>query len=231
MNRAVLNPAVVFLSLALAAGCGKSENQTTDTTSTSNSSTSSTASTSSATSGTSGVNGATGATGTSSVTGATGATGSTGSSGAPLGATMTTPDREFVMKAAEGGMAEVSLGQIASNKATHADVKAFGQRMVTDHSKANDELKALAAQKGLTLPAQPNQEQQATSTKLAAKSGADFDKDYMADMVKDHEKDVKEFEKASKDAKDPDVKAWAAKTLPTLKEHLKMAQETKAKLK
>jgi putative membrane protein len=140
-------------------------------------------------------------------------------------------DREFLVKAGEGGIAEVNLGQLASTKAASADVKAFGNQMVSDHSKANDELKALAQQKSLTLAGTAGKEGEETSNKLSAKNGKDFDKAYMDDMVKDHEKDVKEFEKASKDAKDPDIKAWAAKTLPTLQHHLQMAKETQKKVK
>lgn len=140
-------------------------------------------------------------------------------------------DKDFVMKAAIGGMAEVMGGQTASTKATGADVKAFGQRMVTDHGKANDELKALATQKGMALPMDLDAEHKSAMEKLNAKSGKDFDKEYMQQMVEDHEKDVKEFQKASTDSKDPDLKAWAAKTLPVLQDHLKMAKDTAAKTK
>ena len=140
-------------------------------------------------------------------------------------------DKEFMMKAAIGGMAEVMMGQMASAKATDAGVKAFGNRMVTDHSKANDELKALAAQKGMSLPTDVDAEHKDKSDKMSQKSGKDFDKAYMDDMVKDHEKDVAEFQKASQSAADADLKAWAAKTLPTLQDHLKMAKETQSKVK
>jgi putative membrane protein len=140
-------------------------------------------------------------------------------------------DTTFVNKAAQGGMAEVSLGQLASSKATNPDVKAFGDRMVTDHTRLNDELKQLAQSKGVTLPADVDQESKDTADKLSKASGKEFDKAYIDDMVKDHEKDVKEFEKQSKDAKDPDLKAWVTKSLPTLKDHLKMAKEAKAKVK
>lgn len=140
-------------------------------------------------------------------------------------------DQEFLTKAGEGGLSEVALGQLAASKATSADVKAFGNQMVTDHGKANDELKTLAQQKNFTLPSGPGKEGEEVSTKLSAKSGKDFDKAYIDDMVEDHEKDVKEFEKASKDASDPDIKAWAAKTLPTLQHHLQMAKDAKKKVK
>lgn len=148
-----------------------------------------------------------------------------------MASTVDHDDQEFMNKAAQGGMAEVMLGQTASSKGTSPDVKNFGNRMVSDHGKANDELKQLAQTKGVTLPTDVDVESKKMADKLSKLSGKDFDKEYMSGMVEDHEKDVKEFEKASKDAKDPDLKAWAAKTLPTLQDHLKMAKDTKAKLK
>jgi len=135
-----------------------------------------------------------------------------------------------MMKAAQGGMAEVNGGNMATSKATNADVKTFGQRMVTDHSKANDELKQLAATKGVALPSDVSDEQKKMADHLNSMSGKAFDKAYMDDMVKDHLKDVGEFEKMSKSAKDPDLKAWVTKTLPTLQDHLKMAKDTQKKV-
>ena len=125
----------------------------------------------------------------------------------------------------------MQAGQNAASNATNADVKTFGQRMVTDHSKANDELKQLATTKGLTLPASLSADTQKKVDDLSKKKGKDFDKAYMDNMVKDHEKDVAEFEKESKSAQDPDLKAWVTKTLPTLQDHLKMAKETQKKVK
>jgi putative membrane protein len=166
------------------------------------------------------------------VTSGTDTSASTSTAGtSTMASTLDHDDQEFVNKAAQGGMAEVMLGQTASTKGTSPDVKNFGNRMVTDHGKANDELKQLAQTKGVTLPADVDDESKQMSDKLSKLSGKDFDKEYISGMVEDHEKDVKEFEKASKDAKDPDLKAWAAKTLPTLQDHLKMAKEAKAKLK
>jgi putative membrane protein len=135
------------------------------------------------------------------------------------------PDRAFVMEAAMGGMAEVDLGQLASSKASSDKVKMFGQRMVTDHGKAGDELKTLAASKQITVPTSIGTKHQAEHARFAKLSGADFDRAYVKDMVADHKKDVAAFMKESKSGKDPDVKAWAAKTLPTLQEHLKMIEE------
>ena len=154
----------------------------------------------------------------------------TGSTGGTV-ANLSGDDKEFVTKAAIGGMAEVQMGQLASSKATSADVKAFGQRMVTDHSKANDELKSLATTKGLALPTDLDDEHKNDMQKLSTLTGKDFDKAYMDNMVKDHEKDVNEFQKASGSAGDADLKAWAGKTLPTLQQHLQMAKDVQSKVK
>lgn len=153
----------------------------------------------------------------------------TGESGGTLSA-MSNDDKEFVSKAGMGGLAEVQMGSLAVAKATNADVKAFGQRMVNDHSKANAELAQLAATKGLALPAELGGEHKAAYDHLNSLSGAEFDKAYMKHMVEDHEKDVAEFDKASTSATDSDVKAWAGKTLPTLKEHLEQAKTTARKV-
>jgi putative membrane protein len=136
------------------------------------------------------------------------------------------PDHAVVMEAAMGGMAEVELGQLASQKAESEAVKQFGQRMVTDHGKANDELKALAQSKNITLQTTLDSKHKATLDRLSKLTGAQFDRAYMQDMVSDHQKDVAAFRKEAQSGKDPEVKAWAAKTLPTLEEHLKMAQTT-----
>jgi putative membrane protein len=142
-------------------------------------------------------------------------------------------DTKFIRNAASGGVMEVELGKLAADKATNDDVKKFGQRMADDHSKANDELKGLASSKGVDLTKTlDNAMKKADKEKetLSKKEGSAFDKAYMDMMVKDHEKDVKEFEEASNDAEDADLKAWAGKTLPTLQEHLKMAKDTQSKL-
>jgi putative membrane protein len=134
-------------------------------------------------------------------------------------------DKQFVTKAAQGGMAEVELGQLASQNAESQEVKDFGQRMVTDHSKANDQLKQLAEQKGVTLATDLPAKEKATKDKLSKLKGEQFDRAYMKHMVMDHQKDVAEFKKASTSAKDPDVKNFASQTLPTLEDHLKEAQK------
>jgi putative membrane protein len=140
-------------------------------------------------------------------------------------------DSAFVTKAAMGGMAEVKLGQLATQKASNADVKSFAQQMVDDHGKANDELKQLASKKGVTLPTDIDAKHQATYDRLSKLSGAEFDRAYMQEMVSDHRMDVNEFRRESKSGADSDVKGWAAKTLPTLEHHLQMAESTNAKVK
>ena len=154
----------------------------------------------------------------------------TGESGGVV-TNMTDDDKEFVSKAGMGGLAEVQMGNVALQKAQNADVKAFAQRMVTDHSQANEELQQLATTKGLALPTELAGEHKDAMEHLSSLSGADFDKQYMKHMVEDHEKDVAEFDKASTTANDADVKTWAGKTLPTLRSHLEQAKTTSAKLK
>ncbi len=136
-------------------------------------------------------------------------------------------DEQFIQKAAQGGMMEVKLGELASQKAASAQVKEFGAMMVKDHGKANQELKDLAGKKGVTLPAELDSKHQGMVDKFSKLSGEAFDKEYVSDMVSDHKKDVAEFEKASKSAADADLKAWAGQTLPTLQTHLKHAQDLK----
>jgi putative membrane protein len=135
-------------------------------------------------------------------------------------------DYTFVCAAATGGNAEVALSQIAVSKASDSSVKDFAQRMVSDHTKANQELTGLAQQKGATLPdAEPKKVERETE-KLQNLSGNDFDKAYMKKMLADHEKTVKMFQKESEKGDDADLKSWVTKTLPTLQEHLSMAQST-----
>jgi putative membrane protein len=134
-------------------------------------------------------------------------------------------DETFVMKAAHAGMEEVELGKLAVEKASSDEVKKFGQRMVDDHSKANEELKTLAQNKKITLPTDVDAKEKALHDRLMKLSGPDFDRAYLRAMLTDHREDVAEFRKEAKSGNDPDVKAWAAKTLPTLEEHLKLAEQ------
>ena len=137
---------------------------------------------------------------------------------------------DFMVKTADGGMAEVELGRAAVSKAKNKSVKDFAQMMVDDHSKANDELKGLAGQKNVTLPTAVSDEHKNDMDDLNKKTGADFDKAYMKMMVNDHEKTIDRFEKDSSNGKDADVSAWAAKTLPTLRKHLAHARDINKKL-
>jgi len=141
------------------------------------------------------------------------------------------PDADFVNKAAQGGLAEVQLGQMVAQKAQNQAVKDFAQRMVDDHSKANDQLKQLASQKGITLPADVDSSDKQFQDQLSSASGAKFDKMYMDHMVQDHKKDVSEFQSEATKAADPDVKNFAQQTLPTLQDHLQQAQTTDKQLK
>ncbi len=133
-------------------------------------------------------------------------------------------DAEFAVSAAEGGMLEVQLAQLALTKATSPKVKEFAQSMVEDHSKANEELKSLAQSKNITLPSALGEEKQKDYNDLAEKSGADFDKAYSEFMVKDHKDDVDKFKKAADKAEDGDIKSWAAAKVPVLEHHLSMAE-------
>jgi putative membrane protein len=137
-------------------------------------------------------------------------------------------DDDFVMKAGQAGLAEVKLGNDASAMGKSSAVKQFGQRMVSDHSKANEKLKAAAASGGFKVPQEPSAEQKAKEMELKAMSGAAFDKAYAAQAVKDHQDAVSLFDDEATKGKDADLKAFAAATLPTLKEHLKMAQDLAA---
>src|SRR5689334_10523248 len=143
------------------------------------------------------------------------AAGTTAKSGGKLSAA----DKTFMMNAAKGGMMEVEMGKMAASNAQNADVKKFGNRMVTDHSKANNELMALAKEEGVSLP--------------PGKSPGKWksDKDYIDTMVKDHERDLAEFQKEAQSGTDPDLKAFAAKGAKMVSTHLKLAQETQGKVK
>jgi putative membrane protein len=130
----------------------------------------------------------------------------------------------FVQKAAQDGMTEVELGKVALAKSRNAEVRDFAQRMVTDHGKANNELAALARQKGIDAPNKLDAEHQAMVQKFEGKSGAAFDNEYSRHMSMDHTKAISLFEAASK-SEDPDFAGFAKKTLPTLKEHKKLASQ------
>lgn len=134
-------------------------------------------------------------------------------------------DSTFVAKAAVGGMEEVELGQLAQEKASSPAVKQFGERMVKDHSKANQQLASAAQQSGIAIPPDADKKAQKEASKLANKSGKDFDTAYMKMMVKDHTKDVQEFQKEASSGQAPAIKNTASQTVPVLEEHLTMAKQ------
>jgi putative membrane protein len=154
----------------------------------------------------------------------------TGATGGGVSA-MTTDEKEFVSKAGMGGMFEVQAGNLALQKANSADVKAFAQRMVNDHGASNAELAQLATTKGLALPTELGGEHDASFKHLEGLSAAEFDKVYMQHMVEDHDKTVADFDKVATTGTDNDLKAWAAKTLPVLREHQTMAKDISSKLR
>lgn len=139
-------------------------------------------------------------------------------------------DSEFMTKAASGGMLEVELGKVVAQRATTPAAKQFAQQMVTDHTKANNELKALAATKKFKLPASLGDDQKKVYDEVLTEKGAKLDRKYVSEMVDDHEEDVKEFQEASTKSSDPAVKAFAAKTLPVLQMHLTMIKKIQASM-
>jgi putative membrane protein len=172
---------------------------------------------------------AAGATGTqNSNTSGTGNMNSNG--GMKHGSMKMSSDSKFAMEAAMGGLAEVELGRLAAQKGASDEVRQFGQRMVDDHSKANDELTRVVSSKGMTPPAALDAKHQAAVQKLSALSGDKFDKEYVKMMVSDHKKDVGEFQKEASRGTDADIKAFASSTLPTLQEHLQMIQRINDKM-
>jgi putative membrane protein len=141
------------------------------------------------------------------------------------GKTSMAGDSHFAREAAQGGMAEVKLGQLAQDKGSNDTVKSFGKRMVDDHSKANDKLKDVASKENMTLPTDVSSKDKATYDRLSKLSGAAFDRAYAKDMVKDHQTDVAAFQKEANGGKSDSLKSFASETLPTLQDHLKEAKQ------
>jgi putative membrane protein len=139
---------------------------------------------------------------------------------------------EFVEKAGAGGLAEVEMGELGVQKATNGQVKAFAKRIVTDHTKANQQLNSVLKGKGLEVPSSRSAMHKAMMDKFRQEdAGKDFDRSYMEQMVQDHKNDIELFETAADDKKlDPDLSAYAKATLPTLRDHLKEAQTILSKL-
>jgi len=134
-------------------------------------------------------------------------------------------DHQFVTDVAHDGMAEVELGKTAVEKASNDQVKKFGQRMADDHAKAGDELKALAEKSNIPWPTDLDAKHKAVRDRFMKLSGDAFDRAYMQEMVNGHRKAVTAFRMEAKNGKSPEIQAWASKTLPTIEDHLKQAQE------
>jgi len=131
------------------------------------------------------------------------------------------PDSAFYKNAAEGGLSEVELGNLAQKKSNNESVKDFGAMMVKDHTAANNKLEDVAASKNISLPTSASVGQMATKAKLEVLSGDTFDKSYIKGMIKDHEEAIAMFKKEAASGQDADAKAFAVATLPTLRAHLK----------
>jgi len=146
-------------------------------------------------------------------------------------------DTQFLAKAIQDGMAEVDMGKTAEKKASNPEVKKFAERMVKDHTGAGKKLQALAKEHKIeadgtygTPPLQPNAEEAGKKRELSGMSGREFDRAYVAAMVEDHQKAVGAFKDEAKNGKDTEVQKLAGTTLPTLEEHLKMAQDLAGKV-
>lgn len=138
---------------------------------------------------------------------------------------------DFAVKAADGGMLEVQAGKLAQEKGTTQRIKDFGALLVRDHSKAGDELKGLAQSKNITLPDSVGTDYRDHLNDMAKLSGKEFDKHFIDMMVKDHDKDVDMFDKASQNLTDQDLKTWAGNTLPTLRAHQDTAKAIQEAMK
>lgn len=139
---------------------------------------------------------------------------------------LTQTDRQWLHDAGEGELKEITIGKMVAKRASHPSVRQFAQRMVSDHSKANAQLKKLAASKGVTLPSDMGDKNEKTYKHLASLSSARLSRDYMMNMVVDHVGDINEFRKEAAHGSDREVKAFAAQTVPVLQHHLAMARNT-----
>jgi putative membrane protein len=135
-------------------------------------------------------------------------------------------DAAFVQKAARAGLAEVAAGQLASSKGNAATVREFGAQMVTDHTRANDELQQIAGEKGIAVPSEPDAEHVTMKARLESLSGAEFDRTYVQESgIRDHKAAIELFTDQATNGSDPELKAFAQKTLPTIEHHYSKAQE------
>ena len=145
--------------------------------------------------------------------------------------TLAKQDAEFFHKATQGNLLEIKLGEVAKTHASSDDVKSFGQRMIDDHGKLNQELEKVASDKGLSVPQALDKKGQDVVEKLSKETDKSFDRSYMSRAVDEHQEDIKAFEKEVKEGKDQAMKQVASKALPTLREHLAQAKEIHARLK
>ena len=143
---------------------------------------------------------------------------------------LTAPEKEFMANAARGGMLEVQLANLATQKASSNDVKQFAERIATDHGQLGQKLQQLASNLNVTLPQDLKPEQQATVSRFEKLAGKAFDREFMKETISDHTKSISEFERAASQATNPDIKQFVSEALPTLREHLKMAREIAGKL-
>jgi putative membrane protein len=140
-------------------------------------------------------------------------------------------DERFLVRAAEINLEEIQLGQLAQQRGTLAEVKELGRMMEQAHSKANDDLHALASRKGIAVPMTATEDSRDTYNKMSEKTGNDFDRDYCDKMVKGHKDAIDLYENATKGNNDPDIKTWASNMLPDLRQHLASSQSCEDKLK
>jgi putative membrane protein len=142
-----------------------------------------------------------------------------------------TPANDFMMEAAYGGLAEVEMGKLATRKAASPEVKRFAEMMIADHTRTNEELKAIATQKGVAVPTTPDPLHRSMMEDMTNLSGSEFDRRYVNAMVDDHQRTVDRFQRQADAGTDADVKAFAARTLPILRQHLEAIRNIQANLK
>lgn len=139
-------------------------------------------------------------------------------------AELSSVDRNFATKAASGGLAEIQTAQMAKQKAESPQVKTFADRIISDHTQANNDLQQIAQQENLTLPSEPSKQERSATQRVGEMTGAAFDRTYAQEEVRDHQQDIALFQQEASSGRDPALKQFAERTLPTLRQHLQMAQ-------
>jgi len=145
-----------------------------------------------------------------------------------VGGSLSASDQQFITETVQGNMTEVRLGKMAFDRSQSETVKSFGERLVTDHSRSNEQLKEIAAAKHVELPQQLSATEEARVTKLEGLSGAEFDRLFMAEMREEHRRDLARFETVARTSTDPELQEFAQRTLPTLREHVALAERYEA---